>query len=159
MLARKTADQWFAEYGESHQNAANELIHWICVPVIFFSVLGFVWSIPVPETWMESVPWFNWALVAIAFALVVYVQLSPALSAGMFFAMALCYTGLAVLELTVPIAVWKVCAGAFVLAWIGQFIGHKIEGKKPSFFKDLVFLLIGPAWLLSFIYKRIGQKY
>ena len=41
----------------------------------------------------------------------------------------------------------------FVLAWIGQFIGHLIEGKRPSFFKDLQFLLIGPAWLMAFVYR------
>ena len=53
----------------------------------------------------------------------------------------------------------QVCTGTFTLAWIGQFIGHKIEGKKPSFFKDVVFLLIGPAWLMSLVYKKIGQRY
>jgi uncharacterized membrane protein YGL010W len=42
---------------------------------------------------------------------------------------------------------------------VGQFIGHKIEGKKPSFFKDILFLLIGPLWLLSFIYKKVGISY
>ena len=66
MRPRKTADQWFAEYGESHQDHANELIHWVCVPVIFFCVLGFVWSIPLPAEWRATLPWFNWALVAIA---------------------------------------------------------------------------------------------
>ena len=46
----------------------------------------------------------------------------------------------------------------FIVAWIGQFIGHKIEGKKPAFFKDLQFLLIGPVWLLSFIYNKLNIK-
>ena len=46
----------------------------------------------------------------------------------------------------------------FVIAWIGQFLGHKIEGKKPAFFKDLQFLLIGPLWLLSFIYNKLNIK-
>jgi len=52
-----------------------------------------------------------------------------------------------------------VSLGIFVIAWIGQFIGHKIEGKKPSFLEDLQFLLIGPAWLLHFIYKKLGIVY
>lgn len=47
----------------------------------------------------------------------------------------------------------------FVVAWIGQFVGHKIEGAKPSFFEDIQFLLIGPAWLLSFVYDKIGVDY
>ena len=158
-MARKTADQWFAEYGESHRNHANELIHWICVPLIFFCVLGFIWSIPVPQEWTDRAPWFNWALVAIALVTLFYLRLSPALSAGMLFFMSICYTVLSVLDLAGRWSIWKICAVIFVLAWIGQFIGHKIEGKKPSFLKDIVFLLIGPAWLMSFIYRKIGQKY
>ena len=74
-MPRKSADQWFAEYGESHQNHANELIHWICVPAIFFSVLGFAWAIPVPAAWEPVVPWFNWSLVAIAAAFGFYAWL------------------------------------------------------------------------------------
>lgn len=156
---RKSADQWFAEYGESHQHHTNELIHWVCVPVIFFCVLGFAWSIPLPATWMDRWPWFNWALVAIALATLFYLRLSPPLSAGMLFFMSLCYTALVLVDLFAPWPVWQVCLGLFVLAWIGQFIGHRIEGRKPSFFKDVVFLLIGPAWLMSFIYKKVGQRY
>jgi uncharacterized membrane protein YGL010W len=159
MAAKKTADQWFAEYGESHQDHANELIHWICVPVIFCSVLGFVWSIPVPAAIAEAAPWFNWTLVVILAVWVFYVRLSPALSAGLLFFMSLCYVVLGAIDSFAPWPVWQVCVAAFVLAWIGQFIGHKIEGKKPSFLNDVVFLLIGPAWLMSFVYRKVGQKY
>ena len=159
MAEKKTADQWFAEYGESHQDHTNELIHWICVPVIFACVLGFFWSIPVPGALAENAPWFNWALLAMLLASVFYVRLSPALAAGLFCFMAICYGLIALLEFYAPWPVWKTCGVAFALAWIGQFIGHKIEGKKPSFLNDLVFLLIGPAWLASFIYKKIGQRY
>ena len=53
-------------------------------------------------------------------------------------------------------SIWKLSMLIFIFAWIGQFIGHKIEGQKPSFFEDIQFLLIGPAWLLSFIYKKLG---
>lgn len=159
MAAKKSADAWFAEYGESHQDHTNELIHWVCVPVIFASVLGFITQIPVPAPWHESAPWFNWALVAIALAWLFYLWLSPPLSAGMLLFMAACHLLLTWLEGLVPWPLWRGCAAAFVVAWIGQFIGHKIEGRKPSFFKDVVFLLIGPAWLLSFIYKKLGQRY
>ena len=159
MPEKKSADQWFAEYGESHQHHANELIHWICVPAIFFSVLGFVSAIPVAESWLARAPWFNWALVAIALAAAFYVRLSPPLSAGLICFMAACYAGIEALELFVPWPVWEICLVVFVVAWIGQFVGHRIEGKKPSFFKDVVFLLIGPAWLMSMVYRKFGQKY
>ena len=158
-MPKKTADQWFADYGESHQDHTNELIHWVCVPVIFFCVLGLISTIPVPEAWTESAPWFNWTLVVIALSTLFYCWLSPPLSAGMLFFMSACYTGILLLEIFSPWSARRVFGVLFVLAWIGQFIGHKIEGKKPSFLKDIVFLLIGPAWLMSFIYKKIGQRY
>src|SRR5476649_1776424 len=149
MAAKKTADEWFAEYGESHQDHRNELIHWICVPVIFFCVLGFVWTIPVPGAWEDVAPWFNWTLVAIVLAHGFYVRLSVALSAGLLFFMSLCYAGLVFIELAAPWRVWQICLVLFVPAWTGQFIGHLIERKKPSFLKDVRFLLLGPAWLMS----------
>ena len=106
MAEKKTADQWFAEYGDSHQDHTNELIHWICVPVIFFCLLAFVWTIPVPESWEASVPWFNWILVAMALAQVFYVRLSPRLSAGLLLFMVVCYGGVTALESISPRPVW-----------------------------------------------------
>ena len=132
MAAKKSADQWFAEYGESHQDHTNEVIHWICVPVIFFCVLGFIWEIPVPEAWEEKLPWFNWTLAAIVLVSVFYVRLSPRLSAGLMLFMAVCYGGVVMIDMLAPWPVWQVCSVLFVLAWTGQFIGHLIEGKKPS---------------------------
>lgn len=159
MHPKKTAADWFAEYAESHQNHLNELINWVCVPLLFWCVLGFVWSIPVPETWLERAPWFNWALVAMAAATIFYTRLSPALAAGLLFFMAMCYTVLVLLDLSAPWPVGKICSVVFVLAWTGQFVGHVLERKRPSFSQDLLFLLIGPAWLLSFVYRKIGQRY
>lgn len=159
MSARQTADQWFAEYGESHQNPVNKLIHWICVPTIFCSVLGLVWSIPAPPALEAVAPWFNWSLPVALGVLAFYLRLSVPLATGMFFFMSVCYLLIEWHALSCPLPVWKTSLTLFVLAWIGQFIGHQIEGKKPSFFHDLVFLLIGPAWLLHFIYKKAGVKY
>jgi uncharacterized membrane protein YGL010W len=159
MAEKRTADQWFAEYGESHQNHTNELIHWICVPVIFCCALGFVSLIPVPESWSASAPWFNWALVAMLGVGIFYVRLSPRLSAGLWLFMAVCYAAIVTLDWFLPWPLTWIFAGAFAIAWIGQFIGHAIEGKRPSFFKDVGFLLIGPAWLMSLVYKKFGQKY
>ena len=158
-MPKKTADQWFAEYGESHQHHANETIHWICVPVIYFCVMGLIWSIPVPERWLFQAPWFDWLLPIAPLVMIFYLRLSPLLSLGMFAFMTFCYAGVLGLAMFAPWPVWAVCLTLFVLAWIGQFIGHKIEGKKPSFLKDVQFLLIGPAWLLSKVYRKAGQRY
>lgn len=155
----KTADQWFAEYGESHQNPTNELIHWLCVPVIFFSVLGLLWSLPAPAAMVASMPGFKWSLPVMALALIFYVRLSTALAVGLFLFIFACQLGIVILAQRAPWPVWQICLALFVVAWIGQFIGHQVEGKKPSFLKDLQFLLIGPAWLLSRLYKKLRLRY
>ena len=158
-LSRKSADQWFAEYGESHQDGTNETIHWICVPIIFFSVLGLLWSIPVPAMIGSVLPWFKWLHPLIAAALVFYFRLSVPLAFGLLAFIAVCCALLEWQALRCPWPIWKTSLLLFVLAWIGQFIGHKLEGQKPSFFKDVVFLLIGPAWLMHFIYKKLKLEY
>lgn len=156
---RKSADQWFAEYGESHQDDTNETIHWICVPIIFFSVMGLLWSIPVPAAITGALPWFNWLHPVILAVLGFYFRLSVPLAFGLLGFVSACYFLIEWQSIMGWLPVWQTSLGLFVLAWIGQFVGHKIEGKKPSFFKDVVFLLIGPAWLMHFIYKKLDIAY
>ena len=150
-------DSLLAEYGESHQNDTNKAIHWICVPLIFFSVVGFLWSIPLGPLAAFEMAWLNWATVALALVTIYYVSLSPVLALGMILFAALCIYLWSVVSTIVP--AWQASLVIFVLAWIGQFYGHKVEGKKPSFFKDLQFLLIGPAWLMHFLYRRAGIQF
>lgn len=155
-------DLLLQEYGMSHQNQTNKLIHWICVPSIFFSIVGLIYSIPSEQisAFMPFLEGFaNWATFILLIVLVYYVSLSPPLALGMFFFSALCLALANFLELEFPGKLWLISIGIFVVAWIFQFYGHKIEGKKPSFLKDLQFLLIGPAWLMHFIYKKIGIAY
>ena len=137
-------DELFARYSESHQNPSNKVIHWICVPLITWSVLALLWSLT-PLA----------AYVLIALALAFYAWLSPAIAVGM-----LAVTAALVYPLTLigPYALATAIV-VFVGAWIGQFIGHKIEGRKPSFFEDVKFLLIGPAWLLGHVYRKLGIAY
>jgi uncharacterized membrane protein YGL010W len=158
-VSRKSADQWFAEYGESHQDGTNEIIHWICVPLIFLSVLGLLWAIPVPAQVVGALPWFKWVHLPMLGALLFYFRLSVPLAFGLLGFMSCCYILIECLVILGWYPVWKISLGLFGLAWTGQFIGHRIEGRKPSFFKDVVFLLIGPAWLMHFAYKRLGLDY
>ena len=154
-------DQLLSEYGESHQNVTNKTIHWICVPLIFFSVVGLVASIP--SDWVQAVlgegnPYANWATVALVFVIAYYFTLSAMLSIGMVLFGLLClFVARIISESGTPL--WAASLFIFVVAWIGQFYGHKVEGKKPSFLKDIQFLLIGPAWLMHFIYKKLRIPY
>lgn len=153
-------DQLLNEYGESHQNQTNKTIHWICVPLIFFSVIGLLASLPagMVETIMGDRPYANWVTVFTILAIAYYVTLSIPLTIGMMLFAALCLMIAGKIEGTAT-PLWAVSLFIFVVAWIGQFYGHKVEGKKPSFFKDLQFLLIGPAWLMHFVYKKLGIPY
>ncbi|MBM3168985.1 MAG: DUF962 domain-containing protein [Algoriphagus sp.] len=155
-------DSLLAEYGESHQNKTNKLIHWFCVPAIFFSVVGLVYSIPSSylQTWIPALGNFaNWATLTLVLVLLYYVSISAPLSLGMLLFSSFCLALANYLTLIFPGKLPLISLGIFVLAWIVQFYGHKIEGKKPSFLKDVQFLLIGPAWLMHFIYKKIGIGY
>lgn len=153
----KSIQQWLDEYGVSHQNTTNKLIHWVCVPLIFFSVTGLLYSIELPFEVSEGIN-FNLAILMSAGVVGYYFLLSRTLWIGMLFfasiCMMVCY---GVKQTGVPL--WAVSVIIFVIAWAGQFYGHHVEGKKPSFINDLQFLMIGPAWLMSFIYKRLGIAY
>jgi uncharacterized membrane protein YGL010W len=145
-------DALLSEYGESHRNETNKAVHWVCVPVIVWAVLALVHSLPAPG----FLPGGDWMLIVLGLALLYYLMLSPPLAVGMALYAGLCWALVQVCEASFSAPVWQVALALFVLAWIGQFWGHKIEGKKPSFLKDVQFLLIGPAWLLSFLYRRAG---
>ncbi len=154
----RPAEDWFNDYGESHQNPTNKTIHWICVPLILLTLLGMLWAAPVPAAMASVSPWLNWATVVAVLALIYYFALSPSLGAGMTIVLALFSYILHTLE-SAGLPMMTASVSVFVLAWIGQFIGHRIEGKKPSFFKDIQFLMIGPIWLLGFFYRRMGVAY
>ena len=162
--AARPIDIYFDQYAEHHQNPTNKLIHWICVPLIVFSIFGLVWAIPFPYLkFLGSYNgYFNWASFLIAAVIFYYYKLSPTLSYLMLFIlMGFSYAVIELVEWqkTGGPAMWLVCLVIFVIAWIGQFIGHKIEGKKPSFLDDVKFLLIGPIWLLHFILKKFSIRY
>lgn len=157
-MATKGIQTWLDEYGESHQNKTNKAIHWCCVPLIYWCVMAFVWVIPTPAAFAE-VPYLNWASIISVLVILYYVRLSPSLAIGMTIFTAICFYTVALVDAAFPGQLLAISAIAFVILWVGQFIGHKIEGKKPSFFKDVQFLMFGPAWLMSFIYQKMGVKY
>lgn len=147
----KTLRDWLNEYAESHQNPTNKRLHWLCIPPIVFTVLCAFKAIPVGNELINA------ATVVGVLALVYYLRLSWQLGVGLIAIFGVLYAGVLSLEAALGTGGMLITAAAvFVLAWIGQFIGHHIEGAKPSFFKDLQFLLIGPLWLLADVYRRMA---
>lgn len=146
----RTIDSLLSEYAESHQKKLNIAIHYICVPLIFFSLIGLLAAIPMPNSITNALPvsvlpYAHFGTVVIVLGLIYYFRLSTVLFIGMliFSAIVLFLINLIASLNFAPL--WLIMLVIFVVAWIGQFIGHNHEGKKPSFIKDLQFLMIGPA--------------
>jgi len=175
----KTIQDWFNEYGESHQNKTNKIIHWICIPLIFWSIIALLSLVPDTMLNVFNNSFINdlihWGTFIIFLGLLFYLRLSMSIFLGMlvFSILVLLDVYLIVylfdshkywglfnsLEIEGNLFLLILSIIVFIGSWILQFIGHKIEGKKPSFVKDIQFLLIGPAWLLGYIYKKIGIKF
>ncbi len=137
-------DQLLGRYGESHTKPANELIHYIAIPLIVFSLIGML-------HWIHP----TLALVVIAASIVYYSRLSIVFMITMTLIAALMVYGASLMGA----ALLPASIGIFVVSWIFQFIGHKIEGKKPSFLEDLQYLLIGPLFVLSKLFLKLGIKW
>lgn len=151
----RSFENWMDEYALSHQHPTNQIIHKICVPLIMFSVIGLIWMIPFPA-FFPSASYLNWATLFVLGCLLFYLRLNFVISVGM-----LIFTGIMIFicqKLYDLGWLLQVSIVTFIISWIFQFYGHKLEGKKPSFLKDLAFLLIGPLWVLRFFYQKIGLK-
>ncbi|MGX1926628.1 Mpo1 family 2-hydroxy fatty acid dioxygenase [Vibrio sp. NH-7] len=135
--------QWLADYGESHQHPINQKIHQVAVPGIFLSVVGLVWSIPSINLLGTTV---NWVWVAAMPIWVFYFRLSLSVFLMMLGFTLACISLIWSLDL-MRLPVFLISLTGFASLWLLQFIGHKIEGKRPSFLDDLVYLLIGPIWV------------
>ena len=154
---QRPIDRWFQHYSGDHRNPTNQLIHVLAVPAILWSVVALLWCMPVLGTWFKS---GIWAALAMFGAWMFYNRLSRRIGLGMlavFFVMG-CLCRLLEQRLGLP-GLLRLAIAVFMAAWVAQFIGHKIEGRKPSFFTDLVYLLIGPIWVLAKFYRHMGWKY
>ena len=147
-------DALLDQYSDDHRNHTNQVIHLLCVPAIVWSVTALLWTIPVPPGWFRPGAFAGFAMVA---ALAWYWRMSPRLWIGITIA----FIGFAWIDYAIAARfgmrglLWTAIA-IFVVAWLGQFYGHKVEGKRPSFFTDLKFLLVGPMWTLRKLYQRMG---
>jgi uncharacterized membrane protein YGL010W len=154
---RRPIERWLFSYSGDHVNPTNQAIHLVCVPLIVWSVTAALWVVPVPESLMR--PGF-WMGAAMFFAMAWYWRLSRPLALGILVA----FVGFGLVNYWLsavlgPAGLLWLAVAVFVAAWIGQFIGHKIEGRKPSFLTDLSYLLVGPLWTLNKLYKKLGWSY
>ncbi len=160
---KKKVDILLDEYTAVHQHPSNKLIHFVCIPLIILGILGLAWSIPFPHlAFLGRYNGFlNWASFVIAFSGYYYYRLSPVFSYAVIlavFLMALIIVQLEKWTMAGGPAIWLVCTVVLILAGIAQFIGYKIEGKRVSFMQHARFLMIGPLWILKFLWIKMGLK-
>ncbi|EKF73729.1 hypothetical protein A11A3_12223 [Alcanivorax hongdengensis A-11-3] len=151
---------FLADYGESHQNPVNQWVHIICVPAIFVSTLGLFWLLPVGQWLGLSGAWAQWlngGTILAAICMPFYLRMS----AGMTVLMALWLAASLALIVAVDrsaLSLGWTSAAVWLAAWAVQVWGHKVEGKKPSFVDDLVFLLVGPMFVSLEVAQRLGLR-
>ena len=152
----KSLNQWYDEYAVSHQNPINKSIHYVCVPAIFFSIIGILMSIPndflVNNLKLNQPIIENWAIVVLIFVMIFYIRLSVVMAAKIAVFALICLVLNYYISQFVSLSIFSIAV--FGVAWVGQFYGHSIEGKKPSFLKNLQFLMIGPAWVVQNLFSK-----
>ena len=152
----RSMQDWIDSYSADHRHPINQVIHWFCVPPIMWAVIALLWSLPVPLRFLRP---GAWAVMAMVLAFYWYWPRSHRLAGGLLvvFALLALLTNFLFLQLG-AVQLRYLAIGVFVVAWIGQFIGHQFEGRKPSFLTDLSYLLIGPAWLMAKLLRKLGFK-
>lgn len=142
--APRKIDQLLAHYEESHRDPRNERIHFVAIPLIMLSLLGLLSALH---------PWVAYGFVLAS--LVYYARLSAVWLVTMALVSAL---GLALVH-AMGEHILIISAAIFVGAWIAQFVGHRMEGRKPSFFEDLQYLWVGPIFVLSKLFLKLGIRW
>lgn len=142
--AVRRVDQLLAHYEESHRHPTNEIIHFVAIPLIMLSILGLLFALH---------PWVAYAFLAAS--MVYYARLSLVLLAVMTVWTAVM---LALVWAMGPHVV-KISVALFVGGWIAQFVGHKLEGKKPSFFEDIQYLWVGPLFVVTRLMMKLGMRW
>ena len=149
----RTLEQWLDEYSDAHQNPRNKQIHYWCVPAIAVTTVALLWLVPIPGTPA------NLGQLTLIAAMFFYGYLSSKLALGMLPLVLAMAAGIVAYQQHVALAMWIPAAIIWIVAWFLQFVGHKAEAQKPSFFTDVLFLLIGPLWILGAVFDKIGIRY
>lgn len=149
----RSLETWLDEYSAAHQDSRNKSIHYYCVPAIAITTVALFWLVPIPGTSANA------GQILLIAASYFYGYLSTRLALGMLPIILATAAGIMLYQLHIDIALWIPAASIWLIAWAMQFVGHQAEAKKPSFFDDILFLLIGPLWILAALYDKLGISY
>ena len=162
-LPQRILDSYFNYYSESAPALTDKIVHGICALSLYFSLLGLNWSIPFPHLNFlgQYNSYLNWASFVIAFSIYYYSKLSPLFSYLMLF-LALIFTYIITIlerQLNNKLLMGELFFLILFVCLLVRYVTYKRAGKNSTLKMDLLFILIGPIWLLHFLLKKWLVKY
>jgi uncharacterized membrane protein YGL010W len=146
-------DNWLARYEQTHTNLRNGVVYWTAVPMVVIGTVGLLWSLPVPAEFFKISPLLNWGSTFLMVTAVYYFLISVPLAIGLLPFL----VGIASIHLWLPgspLPAFGVSASLVLAGIVGLALGR--AGRIRSVMLDLQLMMIGPAWLLSLMYRRFG---
>jgi uncharacterized membrane protein YGL010W len=148
-------EDWLSRYGKSHAELASPLAYWIAVPLVVLGTVGLLWTLPVPDEFYDISPLVNWGSLFLMAATVYYFIISVPLAIGMLpFIL-----GIGSIQVWLEASQYsplRIAAGFLIAGIIGLLVGRRHGRTAALVLQDLQLMMIGPAWLLSVLYRRMG---
>lgn len=147
--------RWLSDYGDTHRDISSPAIYWSAVLILVPGTVGMLWSLPIPQAFADISPLLNWGSVFLMVSLVYYFIISLPLAIGMMpFLLAVAALVMVLSQSDVSVA--GISLGMVVLALTGIYFGHHAGGGAGAVLRDVQLMMIGPVWLLSTLYRRLG---
>ncbi len=154
-MTETETDGWLQHYEDTHQDLTYPMVYWAAVPMVVLGTVGILWNLPIPDQFFEISPLLNWGTAFLMATAVYYFIISVSLAIGML-PFLLGIAGVQNWLTNSDYSPLRVSIGLLVAGIIGLWMGHRNQGSLRPVLRDLQLMMIGPAWLLSVLYRRIG---
>lgn len=148
-------DNWLAEYGDNHSRTGSRVLHWIAVPLVIFGTVGLLWSLPIPEAFLDISPLLNWGVTFLMAAEVYYFIISISLAIGMLPFVVATAMLIATLHAAVDSPLWFSVA-VLLLGSAALYVSKGSSRSIRGLTRDIQLIMIAPVWLLSRLYQSVG---
>jgi hypothetical protein len=149
------SDGWLKRYEDTHQDVTYPTVYWAAVNMVVLGTVGIFWTLPIPDEFFEISPLLNWGTAFLMASAVYYFIISVSLAIGML-PYVLGVAGVQAWLMQSDFSPIRVSIGLLLAGIIGLFMGHRNKSSLRPVLQDLQLMMIGPAWLLSVLYRRIG---
>lgn len=149
------SDGWLKHYEDTHQDLTYPAVYWAAVNMVVLGTVGILWTLPIPDEFFEISPLLNWGTAFLMASAVYYFIISVSLAIGML-PYLLGVAGVHAWLMQSDFSPIRVSIGLLLAGIIGLFMGHRNKSSLRPVLQDLQLMMIGPAWLLSALYRRIG---